>query len=240
LALSDLDLAITYGVGDRVTLKQAYTQRGILRKLKNNSEGAAGGEGKVGGHTRPKKASAFRKGDFILLKGHPCKVSAMSTSKTGKHGHAKVKFTGYDIFTGKKYEELQGSTHNMEEVICKKSTYLVVDVDGAQISVLDDESTQKDGLALPASDDEQADLAKVGHDVRSIWKDIKAERNRAICMSLSPLLWAKSRCKPTTCRARPKPPRWKSRLRQVWISGWPVTTAWENMNILCSPVHQIE
>jgi len=136
-------------------------------------EGAAGGEGKVGGHTRPKKASAFRKGDFILLKDHPCKVSAMSTSKTGKHGHAKVKFTGYDIFTGKKYEELQGSTHNMEEVICKKTTYLVVDVDGTQISVLDEESAQKDGLALPASDDEQADLAKVGHDVRSIWKDIQ-------------------------------------------------------------------
>jgi len=40
-----------------------------------------------------------------MLKGFPCKVVDYSTSKAGKHGHAKATIVGVDIFTGnyKKY-----------------------------------------------------------------------------------------------------------------------------------------
>lgn len=38
----------------------------------------------------PIQCSALRKNGYVLLKGHPCKIVEMTTSKTGKHGHAKV------------------------------------------------------------------------------------------------------------------------------------------------------
>ncbi len=51
---------------------------------------------------------------LFSFQGHPCKIVEMSTSKTGKHGHAKVHLVALDIFTNKKYEDICPSTHNMD------------------------------------------------------------------------------------------------------------------------------
>ena len=46
----------------------------------------------------PKQCSALRKSEFVMIKGKACKIVDMSTSKTGKHGHAKVHMVALDIF----------------------------------------------------------------------------------------------------------------------------------------------
>lgn len=47
--------------------------------------------------TFPMQCSALRKNGFVVLKGRPCKIVEMSTSKTGKHGHAKVRVTSLHL-----------------------------------------------------------------------------------------------------------------------------------------------
>jgi len=97
--------------------------------------------------TYPQQCSALRKNGFVCIKGRPCKIVDMSTSKTGKHGHAKVHLVGLDIFTGKKLEDICPSTHNMDVPNVLRKEYQVIDFspDG-YFTLMDDGGETRDDL----------------------------------------------------------------------------------------------
>jgi len=102
--------------------------------------------------TFPTQCSALRKNGFVMLKGRPCKIVDMSTSKTGKHGHAKVHLTGLDVFTGKKYEDICPSTHNMDVPNVSRIEYVVIDInDEGYLTLLKDDGTTREDLQITDS-----------------------------------------------------------------------------------------
>jgi len=113
--------------------------------------------------TYPQQCSALRKGGFVMIKDRPCKIVEMSTSKTGKHGHAKVHMVALDIFTGKKAEDICPSTHNMNVPNVKRTDYQLSNIDEGYAELMDDEGILKSDLKVP--DDE------VGQEVTKMFTD---------------------------------------------------------------------
>jgi translation initiation factor 5A len=100
---------------------------------------------------------------FMMIKGKACKILSISVSKTGKHGHAKCNFLATDIFTGKKLEDMIPSSHGTTVPIVNRNDWEIIDIEGEELTLMDEGGNQKTDLNLPTYPD---DMAK---DIRENW-----------------------------------------------------------------------
>lgn len=98
-----------------------------------------------------------------MIKGKPCKILSISVSKTGKHGHAKCNFLATDIFTGKKLEDMIPSTHGTTVPIVIKTEWEIIDIEGEELTLMDEGGNQKTDLNLPTYPD------SLGKDIVEAW-----------------------------------------------------------------------
>merc|ERR1719412_782256 len=97
------------------------------------------------------EAGRAKPGSLIMLKEtFPCKVTAFSTAKPGKHGSAKAMLTGKDIFTDKQYEETFGTGDMIPKPIVTKTELMCMDCDDdGVLSLLTADGEEKSDLNLP-------------------------------------------------------------------------------------------
>merc|ERR1712139_139047 len=96
------------------------------------------------------EAGSIRKGGHIMIKGKACKVRDVSVSKTGKHGHAKCKFSATDIFTGATCEELCPSSHQIDAPVVNKKDWQIQGLqDETYVLLMDDAGEMREDLQLP-------------------------------------------------------------------------------------------
>ncbi|CAN8102208.1 unnamed protein product [Discula destructiva] len=127
--------------------------------------------------TYPMQCSALRKNGFVCIKNRPCKIVDMSTSKTGKHGHAKVHLVAIDIFTGKKLEELCPSTHNMDVPNVSRREYQLLDItDDGFLSLMTDSGETKDDVKVPDTE--------VGEKIKKMFQEEEKDTNVVILTAM--------------------------------------------------------
>ena len=111
------------------------------------------------------EAGQIRKGGYIVIKNRPCKVVSVSTSKTGKHGHAKCNFVATDIFTGKKLEDIVPSTHGTTVPNVFRSEYTLLDItDEDYLSLMDEGGETREDLKMPERPEELVKSIREGFD----------------------------------------------------------------------------
>jgi len=89
-----------------------------------------------------------------MIKDRATKIIEMTISKTGKHGHAKCKFTAIDIFDGSKHEMLESSTHNVTIPNVTRAEFMLIDIADGALSLMDNESGDiREDLDLPKDQD---------------------------------------------------------------------------------------
>jgi translation initiation factor 5A len=115
--------------------------------------------------TYPMQCSALRKNGHVVIKGRPCKIIDMSTSKTGKHGHAKVHLVATDIFTQKKLEDISPSTHNMDVPNVSRTEYALINIDDGFLNLMLPDGSTKDDVKVPEG--------QIGKDIEAAFDDGK-------------------------------------------------------------------
>jgi translation initiation factor 5A len=152
----------------------------------------------------PIEAGQIRKGGLIMIKGNPCKVTEVTSSKTGKHGHAKCHFVAAHIFTGKKIEDLVPASHTTYAPFVKKTEYQCLDADDdGFVTCMDADGNTREDLKLPDKMQMPAPVrraARLARTPRAIRPEAAGSRDPSGAAAVLP------RCAAGVAPARPPPP----------------------------------
>ena len=116
-------------------------------------------------NTELAEAGRMKPGSLIMMKEQfPCKVTAFSTAKPGKHGSAKAMITAKDVFTDKQYEETFGTGDMIPRPIISKTEVTCIDIEDDYLQLMMADGDLKQDLTLPT----EAHLADVKANIQRI------------------------------------------------------------------------
>jgi len=94
-------------------------------------------------------AKEMRVGTFLMIDGSAWQVKKMDVSKTGKHGHAKVRFEAISVMTGKKKVAVIPGDDKFEVPMIIKHNAQVLSISSDKASLMDSESFESLELSIP-------------------------------------------------------------------------------------------
>ncbi|RMD45734.1 translation initiation factor IF-5A [Candidatus Pacearchaeota archaeon] len=95
------------------------------------------------------EATEIRVGTYIMIDGSAYQVKKVDISKTGKHGHAKVRYEAASVMTGKKKVQVVPGHEKFEVPMIDKRKAQVLSINGNEASIMDSESFESFDLPIP-------------------------------------------------------------------------------------------
>ncbi len=94
-------------------------------------------------------AKDLREGKYLLIDDIPCRIVNIETSKSGKHGAAKMRITGIGVFGGEKKTFLTPGDADVEVPIIDRKNVQVMSVSGNTAQVMDSQTYEMYDLEIP-------------------------------------------------------------------------------------------
>ncbi len=93
-------------------------------------------------------ATEVRNGNVIMIQDEPCVVKNFDISKTGKHGHAKVRIEAVGVFDNKKKVIVVPGHERFQIPMINKLKGQVLNVQGEKANIMDLESFETMDVAI--------------------------------------------------------------------------------------------
>jgi len=93
--------------------------------------------------------ATLKPGSYILVEGNACIVRDTQVSKSGKHGHAKMRIVAIGLLDDKKRDITMASQDNIEVPIIEKKTAQVLSALETTANVMDIESYETFDITIP-------------------------------------------------------------------------------------------
>jgi len=87
---------------------------------------------------------------YMMIDGEPCKISAISTSKPGKHGEAKARIEAIGIFDHQKRSVVHPVRHKVQVPMIQKRSAQVLSLSGSNAQLMDLENCETFDIEIPA------------------------------------------------------------------------------------------
>ena len=94
-------------------------------------------------------AGSIQKGSYIIIDEAACKVTDTQVSKSGKHGHAKIRIDAMGLIDEKKRIVVMPSHDNVEVPIVEKKNAQILNIKEKIANVMDLENYEIFDLAIP-------------------------------------------------------------------------------------------
>ncbi len=101
------------------------------------------------GEVKVENVGNLLKGNYVMVDGVACKVVDTQTSKSGKHGHAKMRFTAIGLTDEKKRVVVLPSHDNIEVPIVEKRNAQVLSITENSANVMDSETYETFDMKIP-------------------------------------------------------------------------------------------
>lgn len=130
----------------------------------------------------PTTGAKTKKGDIIFIQHRPVKVTKLFHFKPGKHGSAKVRIEGRDIFTDKKYMETTSVSHLLYRPRVGTILYTLTDMDmeDCSLSLMDEQGGMNYSFDLPSENDSSASESDLGEKIKAAFEKMNDNDTQVI------------------------------------------------------------